>query len=166
MNKLAGLVCFLLCCLPALAATPVQVGDRLHAFTLADQHGKPGQVDEATKLLLFSRDMKANKLAKAAFLPKPAQYLPDANAAYVIDASGMPRFVTDNFALPKMRKYGYPILLDREADATAALPSQKGQVTLIRLDRLTVTGIAYATTADALNRAVDAVAQPVAAPAP
>ncbi|HMM74381.1 MAG TPA: FAD/FMN-containing dehydrogenase [Gammaproteobacteria bacterium] len=166
MNKLAGLCFLLLSCLPALAATPVQVGDRLDAFTLADQHGKPRQVDEATKLLLFSRDMKANKLARAAFRPKPAQYLPEAQAAYVIDVSGMPRFVTDNFAIPKMQKYGYPILLDREAGTTAALPSQKGQVTLIRLERLSITGIDYATTASALNRAVDAAAQPAPARTP
>lgn len=159
MNKLAGLCVFLLLCLPALAAAPVKVGDRLAAFTLADQHGQPGQVDEATKLLMFSRDMKANKLAKAAFLSRPGQYLPDAHAAYVIDLSGMPRFVTNNFAVPKMQKYGYRILLDRDASATPALPAQKGQVTLIRLDGLTVTGIEYATTAEALNRAVDAAAQ-------
>jgi hypothetical protein len=166
MDKLASLCVFLLLCLPARAAAPVQVGDRLAAFTLSDQHGQPGQVDETTKLLLFSRDMKANKLAKAAFLSQPARYLPDAHAIYVIDLSGMPRFVTNNFAIPKMQKYGYRILLDRDASATPGLPTQKGQVTLIRLERLAVTGIEYATTADALNRAVDAVARPRDAAAP
>lgn len=158
MKRLFAL-CLSLCLgLPALAAGPVSTGDRLSGFSLADQHGAAGRIDEATTLLLFSRDMKANKLAKQAFLPRPGSYLPTAHAAYAIDVSGMPRFVTNTFAIPKMQKYGYPILLDREGNVTASLPSQKGMVTLIHLDALKVTGVEYASSADALTRAVDAAA--------
>lgn len=146
----------LLSALAAMAAAPLKPGDEIAPFTIADQHGKPGTVDASTKLLMFSRDMKANKLAKSAFLPKPAEYLPTANAAYVIDVSGMPSFVTNNFAIPKMQKYGYRIFLDRDASVTTGLPAQKAVVTLIHLDHLKVTGIEYASTAEALTRAVEA----------
>lgn len=155
-RRLSGLLICVLLSVPVFAAGALEAGAMLGGFALTDQHDQPGRVDDTTKLLLFSRDMKANKLAKAALSPHPARYLSGAKAAYVIDVSGMPGFVTRHFAIPKMRQYAYPILIDRDATTTAGLPSQKGQVTLIHLDHLHVTGIEYATTADALNRAVDA----------
>jgi hypothetical protein len=138
------------------ADTPLAPGATLQAFSIDDQHGKPGQVDEQTRVLMFSRDMTANKLAKAAFGAKPAQYLPEAHAMYLIDVSGMPSFVTKTFAIPKMQKYVYRIFLDREATKTTALPSQKKLVTVVHLDHLKVTSIEYAASADALVRAVEA----------
>ncbi len=136
-------------------AAPLAVGDTLQPFTIADQHGKSAQVDQTTRLLMFSRDMTANKLAQAAFATKPAQYLPDAHALYAIDVSGMPKFVTKTFAIPKMQKYVYRIFLDRDASVTTGLPAKKALVTLVHLDQLKVTGVDYASTADALTRAVE-----------
>jgi len=141
------------------ADTPLAPGATLQAFSIDDQHGKPGEVDEQTRVLMFSRDMTANKLAKAAFGSKPAQYLPEAHAMYLIDVSGMPKFVTNTFAIPKMQKYVYRIFLDRDATKTTALPSQKQLVTVVHLDHLKVTSIEYAASADALTRAVAAGAK-------
>lgn len=143
-------------CLAVASAAPLAPGATLAPIAIADQHGKPASVDETTRLVMFSRDMGANKLAKSAFGKRPAQYLPDAHAMYLIDVSGMPGFVTNTFAIPKMQKYGYRIFLDREGALTATLPSHKKEVTLVHLDHLKVTGIEYATSAEALNRAVDA----------
>jgi len=143
----------------AATDTPLAPGATLQAFNIDDQHGKPGRVDEHTRVLMFSRDMTANKLAKAAFGSKPAQYLPEAHAMYLIDVSGMPKFVTNTFAIPKMQKYVYRIFLDRDATKTTALPSQKKLVTVVHLDHLKVTSIEYAASADALTRAVAAGAK-------
>ncbi len=137
-------------------AAPLATGATLQPFIIDDQHGKPGQVDEHTRVLMFSRDMTANKLAKAAFGAKPAPYLDTAHAMYLIDVSGMPKFVTNTFAIPKMQKYVYRIFLDRDATKTTALPSQKKLVTVVHLDHLKVTSIEYAGSADALARAVQA----------
>lgn len=148
------LALLLLLPLAGVEAAPLAVGDTLQPFTITDQHGKPAQVDETTRLLMFSRDMTANKLAKTAFATKPAQYLPDAHALYAIDVSGMPTFVTRTFAIPKMQKYVYRIFLDRDASVTTGLPAKKALVTLVHLDHLKVTALYYASTADALTRAV------------
>lgn len=159
MNRLLPSLALLLALAGAASvapASPLANGATLHPFTLDDQHGKPGQVDEHTRVLMFSRDMTANKLAKAAFGAKPAQYLPEAHAMYLIDVSGMPKFVTNTFAIPKMQKYAYRIFLDREATKTTDLPSQKKLVTVVHLDHLKVTSIEYAASADALARAVEA----------
>lgn len=142
----------------ATLADPLAVGSRLAPQTFTDQHGRTAALDESVRVLMFSRDMKANKLAKEAFLPKPPDYLSAAGAMYVIDVSGMPRFVTNNFAIPKMQKYSYRIFLDRDGKATPDLPAQKAQVTVVHLDHLEVKRIDYAVTAGALNAAVEAKA--------
>lgn len=136
-------------------AAPLAIGSRLTPQTLSDQHGRTAKLDESVRVLMFSRDMKANKLAKDAFLSKPPDYLPTAGAMYVIDVSGMPSFVTNHFAIPKMQKYGYRIFLDRDGNATPELPAQKAQVTIVHLDNLVVRQIEYAETANALNAAVE-----------
>lgn len=154
-----GLTLAILSLTNAYADTPpIAVGDVIASFDISDQHGKPGVVDEGVRLLMFSRDMTANKLAKKAFMERASDYLPSSHAVYLIDVSGMPKFVTRHFAIPKMQKYPYRIFLDRDATLTASLPSHPEQVTLIRLDKLAITSIEYADSADALTRAVDAAA--------
>lgn len=131
-------------------------GDALAPFDINDQHDKADSIDEDVRLIMFSRDMTANKVVKKAFMERPGDYLPVHHAMYMIDVSGMPKFVTRNFAVPKMRKYPYRIFLDRDASLTTALPSQKKRVTLVHLDKLKITGIEYADTPQALTRAVEA----------
>jgi len=134
----------LLSFIAAGAGAAVAVGDTLPAVTLLDQHGQPAALDESVRVLLFGRDMQANRIAKAALQPKAAHYLPGVQAMYAIDVSGMPGFVTKHFALPKMRKYAYRIFVDSDASATANLPSQKGRITVLYLDHLKVQRIEYA----------------------
>jgi hypothetical protein len=60
---------------------------------------------------------------------------------YVADIHRMPGFVARMFALPSMRKRPYPMLLDREGQVTAPLPSEEGRVVLIRLASREIVGI-------------------------
>lgn len=152
------MTCALLLVTHLTLAAPPTPGAPLPGFVLNDQHDKPRAVDAEVRVLLFSRDMGANKLAKAAFLDRPGDFLPTHHAVYAIDLSGMPGFVTNTFAVPKMRGYAYPIALDREGKLTADLPNRKGEVTVIVLDHLQVKSVAYATTAAALVAAVDQAA--------
>ncbi|MGE0483910.1 MAG: hypothetical protein AB7Q81_07210 [Gammaproteobacteria bacterium] len=143
----------------APVATPVTVGAALAPMDISDQHGQAGKVDESVRVLMFSRDMTANKLAKKAFLDKPAGYLDQHHAMYLIDVSGMPGFVTRNFAIPKMQKYGYRIFLDREGNLTTALPSREDLVMVMKLDHLAVESVDFVSDAAALVRAVEEGAQ-------
>jgi len=161
MQRLTRLILALGALIGAAAAQSAPIGTdaTLQPFTIADQNGATATVDQDVRVILFSRDMTANKLAKQAFMDKPADYLPAAHAMYLIDVSGMPRFVTNTFAIPKMQKYGYRIFLDREGNLTTDLPAREKQVTVLTVDRLKVTGIAYVSDAAALTRAVEAAAQ-------
>ena len=152
-------VVLLLCSLiltPLVLAASLTEGQMISPLQLSDQHGRPGKIDSATRLVLFSRDMKANKLAKAAFMDRASDYLGSAGTVYLIDVSPMPRFVTRTFAIPKMQKYGYRIYLDREGEDSAAFPSQKGRITAIHLEGLKVTRVEYVDSAAALTALVDA----------
>ncbi|MEQ8660460.1 MAG: hypothetical protein RLW62_06550 [Gammaproteobacteria bacterium] len=146
--------------IPAVGAhaDAVMPGSVIEPFSVADQHGQGATLDGTVRVLMFSRDMTANKLAKKAFLDKPEGYLESSHAMYLIDVSGMPGFVTRMFAIPKMQKYGYRIFLDHEGDLTTKLPTREDEVTVMTLDGLTVTSIDYVRDAAALVQAVEKAA--------
>ena len=125
------------------AAEPAGPGDALTPFTLEDQHGEERSVDEATKMVLFSRDMDGGALLKDALADVEPGALASLGAAYVADISGMPALVARMFAVPAMRKRPYPMLLDREGQVTAQLPDVEGQATLIFLEGLVVSRVAH-----------------------
>ena len=142
--------------------TPWSMGDTVNAFQLEDQFGKSDRVDEATGLILFSRDMDGGEVLSAALEGKNAEYLADRQAVYVADISGMPGLVARLFALPKMRKRGYPMLLDRDGEVTARLPDQEGSGTLIELDKLQIVGINFLSNAAELSTRLEALKPPPA----
>jgi hypothetical protein len=67
--------------------------------------------------------------------------LTDAGAVYVADISRMPAMIAKMFAVPAMRRRGYPVLLDRDGSLTRDWPRVAGQLTMIGLDRLTVRSV-------------------------
>ncbi|MFN8642522.1 MAG: FAD/FMN-containing dehydrogenase [Candidatus Binatia bacterium] len=131
----------------------------LPPLALADQHDVAGAIGPDTQAIVFTRDMDAGDVAKAA-LAEHASLLASARAVYVADISRMPALVAKLFAVPAMRKRPYRMLLDRDGTATADLPAREGAVTLIRLREGTVASIEYVYTAEALR---DALAAPATA---
>ena len=107
------------------------VGDRIENFTLEDQHGVAHSLDEPVAILLFSRDMEGGDVLKEALEETPPGFLAERQAVYVSDISGMPRLITRMFAIPSMRDRSYSVWLDRDGDATARLPTERGKATLI-----------------------------------
>lgn len=140
--------------LPAVADTSIRAGMALPRLALTDQHGKPGGVDETTRIVLFASDRESGKLAHAALEPMGGAALAAAGAVYIADISPMPNIITRTLALPKMRKYSYTVLLGREAADTAALPRRPDQVTLLRASAGTITAVEFIGSSDALSRAL------------
>jgi len=138
----------------------------LAAVTLEDQHGVARTVDASTRAVLFTSDMDAGDLVKAALAEGGAERLARAGAVYVADVSRMPGIIRRTMAEPAMRKRPYPMLLDREGEATKGWPRTEGQATLLVLDGLRVERTQMLPTADAVVSALDAVAAPPAAGEP
>lgn len=130
----------------------------LAAVTLEDQHGVSHRIDASTRAVLFTSDMDAGDAVKTALAEGGAERLARAGAVYVADVSRMPSIIRRTMAEPAMRKRPYPMLLDREGEATKGWPRTSGQATLLVLDGLRVARTQMLSTPDAVVSALDAVA--------
>ena len=136
------------------AAEPLREGLRMPALALSDQHDAAGSIDSETRCVLFSRDMGGANILRDALADDAQTVLASAGAVVVSDISRMPSLITKLFALPAMRKRPYRMLLDREGRMTADLPSEKGRVTVLRLNALTIEHIEFVDSADTLRTAL------------
>ena len=140
-----------------LAAATLQVGSRLPGLTLKDQHDAPATIAPATHYLIFTAERAPSAVVETALDGQTAQTLDAAKVRYVADISGMPGLVTAAFALPKLRKRPYPILLGRTAAETATLPRAPGKVTLVESVGGTITAVRFIGDAVTLRTALGLV---------
>ena len=140
---------------PGAFAEPAGVGDTLPALELEDQHGEARELDAGVRRLVFTREMKAGRIAKAALGEEAGIALmkrPD--TVYVSDVSRMPGLVRALFAMPSLRRRPYPILLDTEGERTQVIPSEAGKVTVLSLDALRVTEVRFLATGEEIRAAL------------
>ncbi len=138
----------------AAGADVYSVGSEIAPFSIEDQHGQSHQLDASVEAVLFSRDMKGGDLIKAALADVSPSFLEQHHAVYLADISGMPGLIARMFAIPKMRKRPYPMLLDRDGSLSEKFPDVEGKATVVSLAKLRVTAIQHFTTADDLMRAL------------
>ena len=131
------------------------VGSVLPRIELPDQHGEVRAIDDSIRAVVFSRDMKAGDVVKAA-VAKAGPDLFDRNGAvYVVDVKGMPSIIRALFAMPAMRRRPYKLLVDDEGTKTAEIPGGATYPTVLILDKLQVTSVTFPTTAEELIAALE-----------
>jgi len=136
-------------------ADPYAVGSALPPIELPDQHGEARTIDESVRAVVFSRDMKAGDVVKAA-VAKAGPDLFDRNSAvYVVDVKGMPSLIRALFAMPAMRRRPYRLLVDEDGAKTADFPGGATWPTVLVLDKLRVTSVSYPTSAEELIAALE-----------
>jgi hypothetical protein len=146
------------CAAVVLAASSVQsqtAAPSLADLRLPDQHGNVHTLPPETTTVLFAADMAAKKVVQALLDARDADYLPHHQAVFIADIHGMPRIITKLFALPRMRKYGYEVLLIEDADVGARFPRRDGEVTVLGLRDLRPVTVNYVRDVEALTRAVE-----------
>jgi hypothetical protein len=121
-----------------VSSTEIQV---LQKIELKDQFDATTQIDEKTKWIVFSTDKYISDLINKSLEDLKLTDLAKSNGAYVADISAMPGMVTTMFALPKMKKYHFKVVLDREGDLTGKWPQKKEKASLIKLDQLKITSV-------------------------
>jgi hypothetical protein len=142
---------------PARAAA-LGVGATLPQMTLDNQHGVPQAFPGAgTRFILFAVEKAPSDEVNAYLTDIGADAMRRHGIVFVADISGMPAFVTQNFALPKMRKRPYDILLVTHAEQAAFMPREKDAVTLLRVDQGKITGIGFERNALAIKAAIGPV---------
>lgn len=120
-----------------------QVGERLPAWTLVDQHGASLPLGPGVRTMLFSREMASKDLIQELLTAEGAEFLSEHQAVYLVDISGMPSMITKVFALPKMRDYPFRLYLDYDGSQTERLPVETGKVTLLFLEDRNIKAIRY-----------------------
>ena len=89
---------------------------------------------------------------KEALEETPPGFLAERQAVYVSAISGMPRLITRMFAIPSMRDRSYSVWLDRDGDATARLPTERGKATLIFFRDREITRVEHLATPEDVRR--------------
>lgn len=138
MKKLMALYFILMFLSGPLWAEQVQ---SLSKIELKDQFDAKVQVDEKVKWIVFSPDKYISDLINKALDDLKLTDLTKTNGLYVADISAMPGMVTTMFALPKMKKYPFKVVLDYEGDLTGKWPQKKEKASLIKLDQLKILSV-------------------------
>ncbi|MCH5556081.1 hypothetical protein [Pseudomonas syringae] len=145
----------LLLALLPLTANALQVGERLSSWTLLDQYDQPYTLNNQTQTLLVARSMDAAKLVNAALQDKPKGFLESRHTVFVADIQKMPTIIAKMFAIPKMRDYGYRVMLDREARIVPQYAGDDDKVLWLQLRDGQLVSQQQFGSADALTAALD-----------
>jgi hypothetical protein len=125
LKSIISVILFLSVCF----AQSVKVGEELKPFTLSDQFDKVHSIDtQKYGLFLISSQKEVSSWVNGFLKTKSKNFLDQNRAVYICDIHTMPSIVTSLFALPKMRKYNYTMMLFYE----------KNRVFPVREDALTV----------------------------
>lgn len=144
---------FLLITLSMWAAS-YNVGQTVPPLNFPDQFGKITVFKEMPQTFIFTREKGTSAIVNDFLKTQDGAYLQKYNAVYVADISGMPNFITEVFALPKMRKYPYSVLLIRD-ESQVKFPGEEGKVTVMKLKGNMVTSISYVSIPEQLKAAIE-----------
>ncbi len=136
-------------------AAPYTIGESVMPLDLNDQFGKKIALKTMPKTLVMAFEKETSATVNDCLGKQNGNYLPDHHVAYIADISSMPTFIAEAFALPKMRKYPYTVLLIRDEETGLKFPAQEGKITVLRFEKNTLKAIEYVTTADELKAAIE-----------
>ncbi len=121
---------------------PLEVGDTILSFSLPDQFDAVHQVnskDYKTIVIAFEKDMAV--MLNDYLKEQPSTFLTSNKALFISDIHTMPSFVTNLFALPKMKKYSYSLLLLYEEKDI--FPKQENALTVLKTQENKIVKIEY-----------------------
>lgn len=120
----------------------LKIGDRLTPFNLPDQFKKVHTINSDKYKIFLVSFSKATSQKVDTFLKKQKNgFLKKNKIAYLSDIHGMPSFITSLFALPKMRKYKYTLMLMYKKNTI--FPQQDDALSVIRFKNNKVNSIEF-----------------------
>lgn len=138
-----------------LWGAPYQVGQSVMPLDLSDQFGKRHMMKSMPKTLIMAFEKGTGATVNEYLASQEKGYLGRHKAAFVADISLMPNFITESFALPKMRKYPHTVLLIRDEEQGLRFPGEEGKITIMKFRGNFLTKIDYITTAAELKQAIE-----------
>lgn len=126
--------------------------DSIQSLELKDQFDVNTTINDSTQWMLFSAEKDASDLVNKSLEELKITNLKEWNGVYVADISKMPSIVTAMFALPKMKKYSFPVVLDREGEPTAKWPREKNKVTMMKLNKLEIVSAQFSNNVEEIKK--------------
>jgi len=133
----------------ATFANALNTGDATPSFAIKDQFEKSNTIAADAKTIIVAGDRDASEVIRDYLLTKEKGFLEGNKAYYVADISGMPSLITKFFALPKMKKYPFSILLVDE-EQSKSFNKKEGKITVYTVEAGKVSNVKYIATADEL----------------
>jgi len=109
-----------------------KVGDTLPEIKLEDQFEQEFKVDDTDTLLIMAFEKDLSVVVNEYLKQQPKSFLETHHAKYISDISTMPSIITTMFALPKMKKYPFSVMLIND-DFGKQFNSIEGKITIYKL---------------------------------
>lgn len=135
--------------LVATVANALNVGDSIPTFEIKDQFEKAHKISMDSKTILVAGDKGTSEILRDYLLSKEKGFLETNKTNYVADISGMPSLIAKWFALPKMKKYPFSILLVDE-EQTKSFTKKEDNITVYTLTEGKVSDVKFIKTAEEL----------------
>lgn len=132
-----------------------KVGQSVQPLELKDQFAKKHTMKVMPHTLIMAFEKGTGATVNEYLAAQDKGYLNAHNAAFVADISGMPSFITNTFAIPKMQKYPHTVLLIDDEEFGLKFPGQEEKITVMKFKGNFLQSIDYVSTADELKRAVE-----------
>lgn len=126
----------------ATFANALNIGEATPTFAIKDQFEKTHKIASDAKTILVAADKGTSEILRDYLLAKDKNFLSTNKAYYIADISGMPSLIAKFFALPKMKKYPFSILLVDE-EQTKSFTKKEGNITVYSVVDGKVTDIKY-----------------------
>ena len=134
----------------ATFANALNIGDVTPTFDIKDQFEKNHKIAADAKTILVAADKGTSEILRDYFLTKDAKFLSTNKAYYVADISGMPSLIAKFFALPKMKKYPFSVLLVDE-EQTKLFNKKEDNITIYSIKDGKISDIKFIKTAKELD---------------
>jgi len=119
-----------------------KVGDKLPSVTLPDQFDKEHKVEDKDTLIIMAFEKKTSIAISNYLKTQPASFLTTHHAKYISDISSMPSFIISMFAMPKMKKFPFSILLIKD-DFGKQFNRLEGKITIFKLKNHKIKSISF-----------------------
>jgi len=126
----------------ALFANSFNLNSNIGSFELSDQFEKKHTVNSDIETIVFSTEKDTSAALNEFLATKEKGFLEVNKTAFIADISGMPSIISYMFALPKMKKYNYNVLLIEEEGDKRFL-KEEGKLTVYKLENGIVKSINY-----------------------
>jgi hypothetical protein len=141
IKLILGLLLSLFSTIPSLGESDINRGEMMiernstiEAFILNDQFGEEHNLKQMPKLLICSFGKESGKLISSYFNAQNVDYLTTHDIRLMADVSGVPSLLRKAIIFPKMKKYGFKILISTESEFMKKFPQQEDKLTILKIE--------------------------------